>query len=679
MNWNQERQADRIAKAANAHEREVRLAAAGGDPTINFFGAFLVLHVLAWTILAALTQPNLPSETLGLLTAGQSPAWGYFDHPPLAVWLMSFVSAIFAPAAWPAYFLAQSCIAVCMWAAWKIGKDFLKPWTAICGAVVLEGCYFFTIGSTAFTSAHLAGCFWALAILSLYHGFQLEQRRYWVMVGICLGLGMLSHYSTALLFVSMLAFSFLNRQARSCWDTSWPFLAGSIAAAIILPHAWWAWSHDFTTFSVAMQQTGDIANHGAQSLRFVMSQLFAVVPVLLLLIPMISYFRIDEPTTAEDEEKDFVRQYLVVVTVLPAALMLAFALLGGVNLGSTGLTLWTFVGVVLLLWSDLDENRIAWRKVILHSGAIGGAFAALLVVLNFMVPYMVNSSGPDDIHFPGKDLAHEVREIWKAQGHEGELPIVAGPDQLAQNTSWYYGKWAHPLAYNNLDDSQSIGVNDVKLLEEGGVILWTESTSNDAQPVTGSDELVEENAEDNNIFTEENIAARFSHEEKPGNIQILPEPIALKWGKSSKNQPLLVRVALVHPWASIQSATETQLLPIIDAENQSEVLPGQFERSAHTQPARQVMPEVSTQIQQTSHVQPHQQPVMSAHQFESLNLPKPANETATKPPAQAFPIPRTETSPTATSTSALQLEENDEVIPSIMAPQAGAQPPKLPR
>ena len=26
--------------------------------------------------------------------------------------------------------------------------------------------------------------------------------------------------------------------------------------------------------------------------------------------------------------------------------------------------------------------------------------------------------------FPGKDLAHEVREIWKAQGHEGELPIA---------------------------------------------------------------------------------------------------------------------------------------------------------------------------------------------------------------------------------------------------------------
>ena len=76
MNWNQEQQADRITKAAHALEKQTRFEKAGGDPTINFFGAFLVGHVLIWTFLAAMTQPNLPSETLSLLTAGQSPAWG---------------------------------------------------------------------------------------------------------------------------------------------------------------------------------------------------------------------------------------------------------------------------------------------------------------------------------------------------------------------------------------------------------------------------------------------------------------------------------------------------------------------------------------------------------------------------------------------------------------------------
>ena len=162
-----------------------RVAADVNDPTVPFFYVLLAIHVVCWTVLSAVTQPNLPAETLEILTAGQSPAWGYYDQPPLAIWIMSIVSMVFAPAAWPAYLIAQICIATCLWAAWKIGREVLQPWTAICGAIVLEGCFFFTIGSTAFTSAHLAGAMWALAILAQYRAFQLENRWDWVILGHC--------------------------------------------------------------------------------------------------------------------------------------------------------------------------------------------------------------------------------------------------------------------------------------------------------------------------------------------------------------------------------------------------------------------------------------------------------------------------------------------------------------
>ncbi|WP_417849736.1 glycosyltransferase family 39 protein [Thalassoglobus sp.] len=542
MNWNQERQVERLTKAAQAIQRKSQRDLAGEDPTINFFGIFLVAHVLIWTILASLTQPNLPDETLQLLTAGQSPAWGYFDQPPLAVWMMSFVSTIFAPAAWPAYFMAQVCIATCMWAAWKIGKDFLHPWTAICGAIVLEGCFFFTIGSTAFSSAHLAGCFWALGILALYQGFHLEHRRDWVIVGICLGLGMLSHYSTALLILSMVTFSLLNHQARRCWDTSWPFLAGAIAGVIVLPHFWWAWSNDFSTVSTAMHGWKSISSRGQFTIQFLISQIFAVVPILLLLIPVIASFRFDEPTTSEDEERDFVRQYLLVVTLLPAALMFALALIVGVDLGSTGLTLWTFIGVLLLLWSDLEENRIAWRRVILHSGTVGGGFAALLVISNFMLPYIMNSSQPKDIHFPGKQLAKEVRSIWKNRGYEQKLAIIAGPGRLAQNASWYHGTVQRPLAYNDMDDSKSVGVDDAALLKSGGIILWTDADlPNDENQVADVD------------YSNDGLMVRFQSETQPNKIEFMEEPITLQWGKTKKSEPIRVYVALVHPF---QQATE---------------------------------------------------------------------------------------------------------------------------
>lgn len=540
MNWIELRPTESLTNTVQATRSDDIPRPRPLDPIERFFGLFLIAHIIIWTLLAALTQSNLPAETLGLLTAGQSPAWGYFDQPPLPVWLMSLVSAIFAPAAWPAYLLAQICIATCMWSAWKIGKDFLHPWTAVCGAIVLEGCFFFTIGSAAFTSAHLAGACWALAILALYHGFQLERRLDWVIVGVCLGLGMLSHYSTALLFVAMLSFSLLNHQARRCWDTSWPFLAAVIAGVIILPHFWWAWSHDFSTISTAMHSWKSISSRGEFTIYFVISQLLAVVPMLILLIPLISYFRMDEPNSTEDEEREFVRQYLLVVTLLPAALMLALTLIGGVDLGSTGLTLWTFMGVLMLLWSDLDESRMAWRKVILHSGAAGGGFAALLVVMNYMVPHITSSATPADIHFPGRELAREVRGIWKAQGYTQPLSIVAGPNQLAQNASWYHGTFHRPLAYNNLDDQQSVGVNDEKLRAQGGVILWT--TAEHQQYV-----------EETQRFNSEN-----SH------VEIMAEPILIPSGKSATAEPMPVYVAIVHPTANVSSPTpESEVVPIL--------------------------------------------------------------------------------------------------------------------
>lgn len=497
------------------------------DPTISFFWLFLTGHVVVWTLLATLTQANIPEETLGLLTAGQSPAWGYFDQPPLPVWVMTFCSSIFAPAAWPAYLLAQLCVAVCMWAAWKIGKDFLHPWTAVCGAVVLEGCFFFTIYSATFTGAHLAGAFWALSILCLYQGFQLKQRRDWVFLGFCLGLGMLSHYSTALLIVSMVIFSLIHHQARRCWDTSWPFLTAAIFGVILLPHALWAWANDFTTISTAMHSWTSISSHGQFTMNFIFSELLAVIPVGLLLIPLIAYFRLDEPTSAEDEHRDFIRQYLLFVTLLPAALLLALAMVVGVDLGSSGLTLWTFLGVLLLLWSDLREERLAWRKVVLYSGGVGGGFAALLIVMNLMLPRVTTASTQSDIHFPGQELAREVRKAWKQSESPTVVPIVAGPTQLVENVSWYHGTFHRPLVYRNLDPSQSTGVDDARLMKSGGIILWTSHEQEDYAP--------------------EILQQRFQRNGISSKLEYLQEPIRLHWSGVKGSPPLEVFLAILHP------------------------------------------------------------------------------------------------------------------------------------
>lgn len=496
------------------------------DPTIRFFHILLVMHVLFWTLLSTWTQPNLPDETLEILTAGQSPAWGYYDHPPLAIWITSVISIVFAPAAWPAYLIAQLCIATCIWAAWKIGREVLHPWTSICGAIVLEGCFFFTIGSTALTSAHLAGAFWALAILALYRAFQLENRWDWVVVGALLGLGILSHYSTVLLIWGMCAFSLMNHKARRCWDTSWPFLAALTCFVIVVPHFWWAWANKFNTLWTALEDWQSVLAHLEFSGKFVALQLLAILPVMFLLLPIVDRLRFDAEADYEEEKLDFARQYLLVVTLLPAILMLFLAAVVGVDLGSTGVTMWTFAGVIILMWCDLTETKQSWRHVIIRSGGVASGFAALLIAMNIMFPSVFQFEQPSSIHFPGRDLAQQVRRVWENEGFKKPIAIIGGDSQLAQNASWYHGTFHRPLAFTELNPAHATAVSEGDFKRDGGVILWTKANSKK--------------------YTPETLLAQFGPE-LVERTHFAESPIVVNWQNSAGTKPLEVHYAVVRP------------------------------------------------------------------------------------------------------------------------------------
>lgn len=486
------------------------------DPTIWFFWAVLIVHVVLWTFLPAITQPNVSAETLELLSLGSRPAWGYIEQPPLAAWLTSAFCAFSAPSVWPAFLLAQLATAVCFWAAWKMARLFLHPWTALCAAIALEGCYFFSLTSPAATSGHIARAFWALAVLSFYHALTEQRRRNWVLTGVFLGLGMLTHYGTALLFVAMVTFTVLNSRARRCWDSSWPFLGIACMLGVMLPHILWSMGSGFPQFEQGTVPVGDRAVH---LVTFGFSQVLALIPVLILVSPMISWFDLEEKLSLEisdDDDQEFLRRMLLMVTVLPAGVMFAGSITMGVSLTwLSGTPLWTFAGVLLLSWSHLTESRDSWRRVILRSASATGAFAALLVVFNVMMPEIRQQA--TSVHYPGKQLASQAEKLW-SDWYESRLTIVGGDPLMARNVSWYGA--SHPYIYTNLDPKRDSSLNDSVLMTYGGIIVW------------------DYDRED--AFSDAELYERFS------NVLIM-DPVEIKWQTNANIAPVRVGMALVHP------------------------------------------------------------------------------------------------------------------------------------
>ena len=52
--------------------------------TANLFYSFLLVHLLIWTLIPAITNKNLPLDTIEALAWGSNLDWGFNKHPPFS-------------------------------------------------------------------------------------------------------------------------------------------------------------------------------------------------------------------------------------------------------------------------------------------------------------------------------------------------------------------------------------------------------------------------------------------------------------------------------------------------------------------------------------------------------------------------------------------------------------------
>ena len=62
--------------------------------SINLFYSFLILHAFVWTLIPALTNNNLPLDTIEALAWGSNLDWGYNKHPPMSAFFVEIIYKI---------------------------------------------------------------------------------------------------------------------------------------------------------------------------------------------------------------------------------------------------------------------------------------------------------------------------------------------------------------------------------------------------------------------------------------------------------------------------------------------------------------------------------------------------------------------------------------------------------
>jgi hypothetical protein len=484
---------------------------------VRCFLLFAFCHAALWTMLPTFTQPNAPLDTLEMIYWGHEWQPGYYKHPPLPAWLAEFSCLLSTNDVWPTYVLCQVASLGCFWGAFQVGREMRGNVTGLLAVALLEGCYYYNFTTTEFNNNVTSRVWWALTILCLYRGVKRHHLVSWILAGVCLGLGMLSKYDTAILAIVMAVFSVVHAVGRRCWKTPGPAACLLAALVVFAPHVIWLFSNDFPTVNYFLKRSGSAhqwSSHIVLPLRFAAAQAGAVLPMLILAIPLIGFrwkFR-----SLESDEDRFNRDFLIWFACGPFLLVVTVGLLLGVRIQSMwGTAMWSYAGVVLLFFLQLELNRDTIRRTLYRSAVCAGLIALVFAGRNSVLPHFRGK--PSRIHFPGRQLALEVGELYHQQ--TGQYPvIVGGPWWEAANVAFYGREPASVFA--NLDESISPWLTDEKLIRLGGVIVWTKAD--------GDSEI------------ENEIAQRFPDAR-------ITEPLELAYQTSASLDPVRFGVAIIAP------------------------------------------------------------------------------------------------------------------------------------
>ena len=242
----------------------------------------LLLLAAAKLILHLLTNHHygFHRDELAMLYDARHLAWGYVAYPPLTPFLGYIELALFGPSLVGFRFFSALAQALVMVLAGLMAKELGGGRVAQILAATGAGIGTLTLIQGALFQYVAFDFLWV--VLLAYFTLRLlktDNPRWWIGIGITIGLGMMTRYTMAVHVVGLIL-AVLLTPARKYLRSPWLWAGAGVALVIFLPNLIWQVQNDF--ISLTFQQTiraRDIAIGRADS--FLLDQLLMPNPLTL--------------------------------------------------------------------------------------------------------------------------------------------------------------------------------------------------------------------------------------------------------------------------------------------------------------------------------------------------------------------------------------------------------------
>jgi 4-amino-4-deoxy-L-arabinose transferase-like glycosyltransferase len=367
-----------------------------------------------------------PVDDIEQLLWVRSLEWGYYKHPPLPTWLIWLPVQMFGLSAWVAYALGAVCTLGAMAMLWYLLAR-IRGSTHASVALLAVLCityyngrlYYFNHNSVLLLLSTLC------AVLC-WQAFSTRRLRWWLALGLALGLGALAKYQIAVTVLSLAAFLLHQRAWRDPQHRRGALLAGLVALTVFAPHIEWLHAHDFAPIRYAVESSLG-ARLGATervlaSLGWLLDQLFnRALPALILLAVVAR----SVPARPLAPHRDAARSLLLAWGVVPLLSMTLMGMAAGADLQlqwGTPFLLFAVPAVMEL------RPRLAWQRA-----NVPGLVKVFIVIQGLLLVLSQLSSplGPPalrDRHwraFDSAQLAERIAEPARA-ALSGPIRVVIG-------------------------------------------------------------------------------------------------------------------------------------------------------------------------------------------------------------------------------------------------------------
>ena len=335
-------------------------------------------------------------------------AFGYFSKPPMVAWSIALTSA-FSESSWAVRLASPLYYSIAAIFVWRTSLCWFDTRSAAWAAAVFLSLPLVGFNSMFITTDAPLLCFWCASLWALSHALQTDRLRYWTLVGVFSGLGLMSKYSMGILVPAAALLLLWVPEYRCLFRRPGPYLGAVIAALIFLPNVMWNVANDF----LSLKHTAEISQLDRSTfnltglVEFVAAQLICLGPWFLWWLRP----RTQKPLWRLDSGYKFaIAMSVVFFAVISVQALLSRA---NANWAAPG-----FAGVAMLIGVAMARARI------LHNVAGLALNLALILTLQFYHPILaaldIERTSKND---PYKRVSGWREAVWALQ------PIVAAESQ----------------------------------------------------------------------------------------------------------------------------------------------------------------------------------------------------------------------------------------------------------